>query len=121
MFGGRRLVPKSVRLHEFLTRLAAAPAAAALDEAFRQLSDVLNAVEDELTEIPFNPDSWQSDGRMYPPQEDNRRSVPEKPGTVRYRTRQHNIFISADGAITIEDVVNSVKVFEKAGANGSRI
>lgn len=57
---------KQERLAEFLRRLMAAPAASSFDEAYRQLCDILNAVEDELTSIPFDPANWQTDGRMYP-------------------------------------------------------
>ena len=57
---------KAERFAEFLRRLRAAPAASSFTEAFRQLGDILNAVEDELTSIPYDPANWQNDGRMYP-------------------------------------------------------
>ncbi len=56
---------KAERFAEFLRRLHAAPAAASFDEAFQQLGDILNTVEDEMTSIPFDPANWQSDSRMY--------------------------------------------------------
>jgi hypothetical protein len=34
------------------------------DQAYRQLCDILNAVEDEMTSIPFDPDMWMTDGRI---------------------------------------------------------
>ena len=46
---------KAGRVAEFLRRLGAAPAASSFTEAFRQLGDILNAVEDELTSIPYDP------------------------------------------------------------------
>ena len=66
---------RAERLAEFLRRLSAAPAASSFDEAYRQLGDILNAVEDEMTSIPFDPANWQNDGRMYPPQMDSLRTV----------------------------------------------
>ena len=62
---------KAERFREFLRRLEIAALASTFDEAYQQLSDVLNAVEDEMTSIPFGPANWQNDGRMYPPQLDN--------------------------------------------------
>jgi hypothetical protein len=46
---------KAQRFAEFLQRLSAAPAASNFDEAYRQLCDILNAVEDEMTTIPCDP------------------------------------------------------------------
>lgn len=80
------LVPKPVRFQEFLERLRKAPSAETGDEAKRLIDETLNKVEDDLTDIPFNPDHWRTDGRMYPVQEDNASDVDgqevvlEKPG-----------------------------------------
>ena len=46
------------RFAEFLARLNATPAAADFDEVFRQVGDILDAVVDELTSIPADPDRW---------------------------------------------------------------
>ena len=46
---------KSVRLAVFLDRLRVAPPAGTFDEAFRLIEAVLNEVEDELTNIPYDP------------------------------------------------------------------
>lgn len=54
-----------------------------------------NAVEDELSGEPFDPEAWMSQQRMYPPQEDNSRPVAGFPGVV----RGHNSFIGSNGAI----------------------
>lgn len=53
--GDRTDATRAERLAEFLRRLAAAPAAADAGEASRQIGDILNAVEDEMTSIPFDP------------------------------------------------------------------
>lgn len=67
---------KPERLAEFLRRLRMTPAASDFNEAYCQLCDILNAVEDEMTSIPFDMANWQSNGRMYPPLRDSLRAVP---------------------------------------------
>ena len=80
----------------------------------------LNGVEDEFTEIPFNPGNETSDGRMYPPQKDSARDVPENPRVARYRSRKHNTYRSSSGAIRIEDL-KSQCLIDKRGVNGKKI
>ena len=87
----------------------------------------MNAVEDERTDIPFNPAAWQSDGRMYPPRDDA-----EKPSgngaSRRFRTKWHNILYGANGAIRIQraptppdEWTSGVVILDKAGRDGRRI
>ena len=111
---------RAERFAEFLARLGAAPAAASFDEAFRQLGDILNAVEDELTSIPSDPANWQNDGRMYPPQPDSRRAVPGRPDLARFRSKAHNTLIGANGAIEIRDLAGRA-ILAKSGADGRGI
>jgi hypothetical protein len=108
---------KEERLSIFLERLSAAPPAGSAEEALELLSTTLNEVEDELTDIPYMPENSQSDGRMYPPQEDNARDVPGHDDVVRYRSRAHNTFIRANGAIEIRDLTQNV-IFTKSGSDG---
>lgn len=86
-------VPKNLRFAEFLKRMDAAEAVDSFDDVYHLLSDLLNAVEDELTSIPYDPANWQTDGRMYPPQLDNLRDVAGRPAVKRFRSRAHNTFI----------------------------
>jgi hypothetical protein len=97
----------------------AAPAATA-EAALELIASTLNAVEDDLTDIPANPDRWMTDGRMYPPQPDSRREVPDHEDVTRYRSRAHNTFIRANGAIEIRDLADQV-LFSKAGADGKHV
>lgn len=108
---------KSERLAELFRRLAAAPAVTSAIEAKSLLDSTLNAVEDELTGVPYDPEAWMTHDRMYPPQEDSRRVVPGRPDIARYRSRSHNTYIGANGAIEIAAVSGEV-LFRKPGADG---
>ncbi len=109
------------RVREFLRRLGAAPAASNHDEAMKQVADVLNRVEDEMTSIPYDPTFPLNDGRMYPPKSDSKRSVPGLPGATRYRSKGHSTVIGDNGAIRIIDHSAGKVVFDKAGADGRLI
>jgi hypothetical protein len=111
---------KRDRLAEFFRRLAAVPAASTREEAYRQTCDILNAVEDELTGIVFDPANWMTDGRMYPPQPDSIRSVKGRPELKRYVSLGHNTIIGPNGAIEIR-LLDGTIVFQKPGADGESI
>lgn len=111
---------KEDRFAEFLRRLSAAPPAGTAQEALRLLGDTLNEVEDELTDIPYAPENWQTDGRMYPPREDSAREVRGRDDLIRYRNRGHNSYIRDNGAIEVRDIRGTV-VFSKAGADGEGV
>ncbi len=113
-------VSKSERFQAFLLRLGARELARSEDDALRQIEEELNAIEDEMTDIPFDPDAFTTDGRMYPPLEDAARPVPGRPEVIRYRSRKHNTFIAGNGAIEIRDL-NEVVAFTKPGADGSGV
>ena len=112
--------PKKYRLLEFFRRLGAAPAANTEDSALDALGCILIEVENELTTIPFDPNYPLNDGRMYPPKKDARRSVPGRHELARYRSKDHNIYISVDGAIRIEEVSGQC-MLEKPGHDGRLI
>jgi hypothetical protein len=111
-------VPKAERLREVYRRLAAAPAAQTFAEMRGQLDDVLNAVEDQLTGIPYDPGRWESDGRLYPVQDDNVHAVQGNPRVKLLRARGSRICIGDNGAIEIQDVVSRAVEFSKPGSDG---
>jgi hypothetical protein len=110
---------KSDRLAEFVRRLGNAPAASDHDEALALITTTLNAVEDEMSGVPYDESRSFSDGRLYPPSADY--EVESTVSDARcYRQRGHMTHISATGAIRISRTDGDI-VFEKAGANGLRI
>lgn len=112
---------RSERLREFFRRLMHLPKAANLNEARRQIESTLNAVEDELTAIPYDATTRGSDGRMYPPEDDAIRTVPGWPQLLRFRSRGHNTILRKNGAIEIREVAGSRVVFEKPGTDGKKV
>jgi hypothetical protein len=113
-------VTRAARFAEFVRRLSDRSQTSSSDAAFSLIASTLNEVEDELSGVPNNPDSWQSDGRLYPPQMDSRRAVPDYPDVTRYRSRAHNTFIASNGAIEIVSLSGEV-VLQKPGADGRHV
>lgn len=86
-----------------------------------QISNILNEVEDQFTDIPYNPEHWQTDGRLYPPQMDNMRSVNDHPLVKRFRSLGHNTFIGENGSIEIQKVKDKKIIFAKPGDDGRKV
>jgi hypothetical protein len=112
------LIAKEERFAEFCRRLQREQPARTFLEAYEQLCRVLDQVEDELTSIPCNPDNWQSDGRMYPPQPDSIRAVEGYPRVHRFRSRGHNTFIGVNGSIEIQTASSEQVILRKLGEDG---
>ena len=111
---------KHERFREFLHRLSEAKVCSSGIEALDLLATTLSAVENEMSAIPFDPAMPRSDGRMYPPQEDNARQVVGRDDVTRYRSRNHNTYIADNGAIRIEEVKGPC-VLNKPGSDGTEI
>lgn len=109
---------KKARLGIFFSRLAEAEPANSEAAGLSLIASILNQVEDEFTEIAYNPDAWADDGRMYPPQQDNRRT--HNVSINRFRSRSHNILIACNGAIRIESPSKQI-LFDKPGADGKKV
>ena len=105
----------------FLERLRKAPPARTGDEAKGLIDKTLNEVEDELTDIPFDPAHWRTDGRMYPVQEDNASDVDGYPDVTGYRSRKHETLIRQNGAFEIRDAISNEVVLAKAGFDGKGV
>lgn len=73
-----------------------------------------------MTDIVNNPETWKSDGRMYPPQLDSLRPVQGRPDVTRFRTLGHYVDIAQNGAIVIARV-GGPAVFVKGGADGKGV
>lgn len=109
------------RLQIFYERLQAAPAARTHEESYALICNTLNAVEDELSGLPNNPDNFQTDGRLYPPQKDRAYAVDGFPGVIRYRSAKHNTYIATNGAIEVKAVSTNEVDFTKAGDDGKGV
>jgi hypothetical protein len=110
------VLSKTERFRIFLERLSAKTPAASTDGAVAMLSEILNAVEDEFSGIPCNPSLWMSDGRMYPPQEDNFRAIPKRLSLRRCRSKGHYIYFGQNGSIRIEALDGEI-LLDKPGAD----
>lgn len=111
---------KSARLAELYARLTAAPAAAGHDQAFDLLERMVNAVEDEMSGVPYNPASSHNDGRMYPPSREFEVDS-DTSGSRCYRQRGHKTYIGLNGAIKIVKLGSTQVVLSKAGADGKEL
>lgn len=109
--------PRQARLAMFFERMTTAPAASNFEEAFGQIHDVLNGVEDEYSGVPYNPPTWQTDGRLYPPLLDSEKVLnPPRSNLRLFTTRAHHVYMGDNGAIEIW--LKGKPVFKKPGADG---
>ncbi len=109
---------RAQRLEEFFRRFAQRLPVSSGEDALAVLVSTLNEVEGELSGIPYNPESWATDGRLYPPFPDSRRPVPGRTDVVRWRSKGHNTYIRNNGAIQISRVPDGAIVFEASGSDG---
>lgn len=105
-------------LHERLAlvyqRLDAQPPASTAEDAYRNLANTLNEVEDEHSGIPFNPAAGLGyDGRMYPPREDY--ITRHHDGTLTALTKGQVITTHRDGTLTITSRRTGNEVYHRPG------
>src|SRR6187455_2194862 len=112
-------VSKAERLKEFFRRLRVAEPASSFDDAYRLLCSTLDAVEDELSGLPNEPDRWMTLDRMFPPRSDRMSSV-EESEVKRFDNVRHITYIAENGAIEIRSKFRkggeTVVHFSKAGS-----
>jgi hypothetical protein len=113
-------VDKASRTALFLDQLVRAEPCASAEEALVCVAFHMNAVEDRYTTTQYNPEQWQSDGRLYPPQPDMRRATAH-PQVARYRSRKHNTWIAENGAIKITEAEGNKVCLDKPGADGMTV
>ncbi len=113
------MISKARRFQEFLKRLQVAPPASSADEAINLLAQTLNAVEGEFSGVPYRPENWRTDGRMYPAQEDSRVKFPERPSLRKYRNKGHYDYIGLNGSIRIETLEAEI-LLDKPGQDGRK-
>jgi hypothetical protein len=108
-----REVPRDCRLQVFFARMARHRPFTSFGDADQGITTILKAVEDELTDIPHDPEAWKTDGRLYPAQSDHWYNGPSYPHVTQMRTRGHSIFVSASGALEIWDMRHLSLTFTK--------
>jgi hypothetical protein len=97
------------------------PAARSYDEAFGQVSRILNEVEDELSGIEYNFMNAGFDGRMYPPTWDNIRRHPNRAAVYLLLSRGHLTMIGDNGAIKTNKRTADQTLLDKPGEDGRKI
>lgn len=109
---------RSTRFALFVHEMREAASVATIEEARLLLETILNGVEDRHSGVPYVPENWQADGRMYPPHEDFEKRC-DLPGVRMFRTRGHRVFFAANGAIRIAGLDGKIAL-DKAGKDGGR-
>lgn len=103
------------RLAIFYQRLAQSPPCETAGEALALVVATLEAVEDEFSGVPKNPNpGLKFDGRMYPPQSDHIK--PQSDGSQIAQTKGHIVRLGADGSISIRERTSGQEQFTKQGA-----
>ena len=92
---------RSQRFALFLAALEAAPSARDRVSARLLLAETMNRIEEAHSGVPYDPENWMTDGRMYPPQDDQEKVSPIA-GTSMFFSLKHRIWIGANGAVRIE-------------------
>ncbi|MEX2271483.1 MAG: hypothetical protein WD690_08440 [Vicinamibacterales bacterium] len=106
---------KRIRLAEFYRRMRKLPAFENHDDAFEGGASLLDALENELTSIPYAPADWRSDGRLYWPQADNAKRIGRT--VTRYRSFAHEMLIGDNGSLEIRAIGGDVEL-SKPGGDG---
>jgi hypothetical protein len=120
----RVAVTKGERLAEFLDRLRRAPPASSAEGALELVNEILNAVEDELSGIPYDPDAAQqrvTDGRMYGPHAAFASPWRDRQDVTRYAHARHDTFLQDDGAILIRLRRSGTVLLSKHSSEGSEV
>jgi hypothetical protein len=110
------------RFDEMLRRLNNAAPFADCGQARAALEEIMRAVEDELSEIPEDPNAHlatMSDGRMYPPH-DRYEIRSASPRIRAFRQKGHKTYFGDNGALLIERLNGEIEI-NLSGANGETI
>jgi len=107
---------KSDRFSLFVRAMEEAAPVATFLEARLLLEATLNRLEDRYAAVPYNPDRWRDDGRLYPPSDDYERASGID-GVRLFRSRGHRVSIGFQGAIRIVALDGTVAL-DKLGKDG---
>ena len=85
----------------FVAALEQAPQASDRASARELLTGILNTIEDAHSGAPNDPANWMTDGRMYPPQDDNKK-VTTVSGASLFHTKGHRVWFGDNGSVRLE-------------------
>src|SRR5437667_11624202 len=88
------------RIELCIKKLREAPPAASYQGVRSLLEETLNQIEDLHSGVPYNPDAWKEDRRLYPPADDYELRSPYE-GIRVFRTLGHYVLFGSNGAIKI--------------------
>ncbi|MCK9923594.1 hypothetical protein MXD61_17250 [Frankia sp. AgPm24] len=113
-------LPLPERLQIFYQRLDELPPPTSAQEALEQLNATLEAVEDEHSGVPRNPDpGLKFDGRMYPPRDDYITRQPD--GGLVAITKGNRIEIGPTGETTILSRRSGETVYRRPAAEPAAV
>ena len=121
MAQAKRSLGKIERLAIFMEKVLAAGPAGNLNDARSLLENILNAVENEYSGVPFNLAASEYDGRMYDPLDDRRKVVSTKPRVEQFNSAGHVTWIGENGAIKIAIRRDRTVILDKPGRDGRTI
>ena len=113
------IASRSERRSVFFAVIADAPVSATMQQAKCLLDTALNVIEEQFSGVPYAPQNWRSDGRMYPAGEDFRRKMPTDLVAC-YFHRQHESQFGANGSFRILErhPVNPKVLMDRPGRDG---
>jgi hypothetical protein len=112
---------KRARMQLFFKLLATARPCTDVDDAYRQIETILNAIEERHSGVPYDPGNWKNDSRLYMPLMDNSSHPRDCRGVTKLWSFGQSTLIAPNGAYLIKETRSEPVVLEKAGHDGRAV